>query len=66
MFKFNNKTQNDVTDTYFTPFCSFSIADFEKVNVSWEGPIDLNLNLSSECDIPFVNPSLVPSSTKNH
>ena len=64
MFKFNNKTQNDVTDTYFTPFCSFSIADFEKVNVSEN--IDLNLNLSSECDIPFVNPSLVPSSTKSH
>ena len=42
MFKGNNKTPDVVlvflllTLTYFTPFSSVSIVDFEQVNFSWK------------------------------
>ena len=34
MFKINNKNTRKTSMTYFTPFPSVSIADFEQVNVS--------------------------------
>ena len=39
MFKVNNKN----TRTYFTPFSSVSIVDFEQLNISWVMDIKLKL-----------------------
>ena len=36
MFTVNNKDTRTTSLTYFTPFSSVSIIDFEQVNVSWE------------------------------
>ena len=49
MFKVNNKNTR-TTSTYFTPFSSVFIVNFEQVNVSW---IDQNLETLSKMNISF-------------
>ena len=41
MFKANNK----VTMNIFHSFFSGSVGDFEQVNVSWDSPLQMYLNL---------------------
>ena len=52
------KTPNDVNDvvlgfllltlTYFTPFSTVSVVDFEQVNVSWNVPIVISKTRKSQ------------------
>ena len=44
MFKVNNKNTRTTSMTFFTPFSTGSIVDFEKVNVSWNNGLSTDGN----------------------
>ena len=37
--KTNTRKRREIFWTYFTPFSSISFADFEKVNIGWDGKV---------------------------